>query len=278
MKVQQKTFLFSIDLEDVRENVKDGDKYIDRVAENTSLYLTWLRNHSAKCTFFVVGLIAERYPQLIQKIINDGHEIACHSYKHIPLTVLGKDNFAIDIDKNLEALYKAGASNITGFRAPTFSLTQDTRWAYDILASRGIRYSSSVLPAVNPLFGWPEFGNKPKKMSENIVELPMTVSKILPLTVPIGGGVYFRVLPKVLLYPKIRKLFSEGLPLLSYIHPYDTDTKQEYFRQEHMTNPFFNWLMYYNRKNLFYRLDDVMKMGCKIMTYNDYINQNEFSF
>lgn len=278
MATSSKVFLFSIDLEDVRENVVNGQQYVDRVVENTELYLNWLRKHSSKCTFFVVGLIAERYPQLIQNIINEGHEIACHSYNHTPVTKLGKEDFAKDVDKNLEALKKAGAKDIVGFRAPTFSLTQDAQWAYEVLADKGFQYSSSVLPAKSPLFGWEDFGGHARKMDSSIIELPMTVGKIYPLTIPVGGGVYFRVLPKILLYPKIKKALSSGNPLLSYIHPYDADTRQEYFMHEHMNNRFFNWLMYYNRKNLFKRLDDVMKMGCKIMTYKEYISQHEFSF
>jgi polysaccharide deacetylase family protein (PEP-CTERM system associated) len=278
MTTQQGVFLFSVDLEDVRENVVNGQQYVDRVVENTELYFKWLDKHNSKCTFFVVGLIAERYPQLIQKIIDKGHEIACHSYNHTPVTRLGKDGFAKDLDKNLEALHKAGAKDITGFRAPTFSLTQDTQWAYEVLTSKGFTYSSSVLPAKSPLFGWEGFGSHARKMNDTVVELPMTLGRIPPLTIPIGGGVYFRVLPKMFLYPKIKKALNSGSPLLSYIHPYDADTKQEYFTHEHMTNPFFNWLMYYNRKNLFNRLDDVMKMGCKIMTYKEYINQDGVSF
>jgi polysaccharide deacetylase family protein (PEP-CTERM system associated) len=273
------TFLFSIDLEDVRDNVVNGHTYRDRVAENTSLFLNWLKKYNSHATFFVVGKIAERYPDLIKKIVSDGHEIACHSYCHYTVNTFNSITFGDDLDKNLDALHKAGADDITGFRAPIFSLTEESSsWAYDVLKNKGFTYSSSVLPAKSPLFGWEGFGSKPRKMDNGIIEIPMTVEKIYPLTIPVAGGVYFRVIPKILLYPKIRKVWKRNDPLLSYLHPYDADTQQEKFMHASINNKVLNWLMYYNRKNLFNRLDDVMNMGCKIVTYKEYIRENGFSF
>ena len=271
-------FLFSIDLEDVRSNVKDGHKFVDRVKENTFLFLNWMNERNVKCTFFVVGKIAESYPDLIKTIIDHGHEIACHSYSHQSIINLGIDNFKLDLTKNIDALEKAGASNIIGYRAPTFSLTQEVNWVYKILDEHGIKYSSSVLPAKSPLFGWESFGTE-IKIVDNIIEMPISVDKFGPMTIPIAGGVYLRVLPKALLFRKIKnnlKIINQ--PLLSYIHPYDLDTKQEYFMHEHMTNVFYNFLMYYNRKNLLKRLDKILDLGYTIVPYKEYLKKNHDKF
>ncbi len=266
------TFLFSVDLEDARENVHEGHKYRDRVEETTGLYLDWLKKNNSICTFFTVGKIAEKYPGLIKKIIHHGHEIACHTYDHTPLDKLGKEGFKIDLEKAMTAYKNAGVEKVTGFRAPIFSLTEKTPWAYEVLAQFGFTYSSSVLPAKNPLYGWKEFGKGQKVMNDKILEIPMTVGDFAHLTLPIAGGIYFRVLPKLFLYKAIKKNIKHGHPLLSYFHPYDADVEQErYMHAGINSNKFYNRLMYYNRKNLFGRLDDLMKMNLHITRYDDYV-------
>lgn len=264
-------FLFSVDLEDVREHVVNGDRYKPRVEENTSRFLGWLSKHNSHCTFFTVGKLAETYPELIREIVKQGHEIACHSYDHTPLDQLGKDNFKKDLDKNISALMKAGAPDIKGFRAPVFSLTERTSWAYDAMKELGLTYSSSVLPAKNPLYGWENFGQQPRKMEDGLIEIPMTLGRFGPLTVPLAGGVYFRALPRFLILRAIKNQFKKGHPVLSYFHPYDIDTEQEHFMHAGINNSrFYNWLMYYNRKNMFSRLESLMSMDVSIITYKKF--------
>lgn len=267
-------FLFSVDLEDVRENVKNGFQYADRVVENTKLYLNWLKQKQAHCTFFTVGTMGERYPDLIQEIIDNGHEVACHSYSHKTLNLFNPDGFKIDLEKNLEALYKAGAKNVKGFRAPVFSLTEKTAWAHQALDELGFTYSSSVLPADNPLFGWKEFGTKPKLVNRQIWEIPISLGKFGPLNFPAAGGVYFRVFPWFVLKQNIKQCFNSGAPLLSYFHPYDVDVKQEKFMHDGINNSkFYNYLMYYNRKNLFNRLNKLDSYRPEIITYSNYLEK-----
>ncbi len=265
-------FLFSIDLEDVRENVVNGSFYKDRVEENTQLYLTWLKQKNAHCTFFVVGKIAERYPDLIKQIMDEGHEIACHSYSHITLDKHSNETFKLDLEKNLNALTKAGAKNIIGFRAPVLSITEKTQWAHEVLIELGFKYSSSVLPAQNPLFGWKEFGTEPKLINNALWELPITLGKLGPLNFPTAGGIYFRVFPWLVLKNNIASCFKNNQPLLSYFHPYDIDTKQEHFMHNGINNStFYNYLMYYNRKNVFNRLNKLVSFDAKIITYSEYL-------
>lgn len=268
----KKIFLFSIDLEDVRDGVPNGEFFKERVIPNTLKYLEWLNTHNSKCTFFVLGTVAIKYPDLIKEIIHAGHEIACHTFNHIPLDKQTEDSFKEDIDKNINALIKCGAKNISGFRAPIFSLTQDTSWAYPILQNAGISYSSSVLPAKNPLYGWPDFGSSPKKITNKLIEIPITVNKFGPLTLPFAGGVYFRCLPFSFIKHSFQKAFNENNTVLSYFHPYDIDTEQEKFMHGGINNSkFYNFLMYYNRKNIIKRLDAILDLDLEIKTYAEYL-------
>ncbi len=271
-KPTKNTFLFSIDLEDVRLRMSDGLHFKPRVEELTEQYLRFLDKHKSKATFFTVGDIPEQYPSLVRSIISEGHEIACHSDKHISVSSQTKELFKNDLLQNLENLAKAGATDIVGYRAPVFSITEKTAWAFDILAELGFTYSSSVLPAKNPLFGWEAFGESPRIVSDKLLEIPLSVRGSRFLNVPFSGGVYFRVLPMPLIRKGFLEHFSKGLAVTSYFHPYDIDTEQESFMHPGINNSwFYNRLMYFNRKNMFERLEDIMNtFDCKIITYREY--------
>lgn len=264
-------FLFSVDLEDVRTMFDGGERYRPRVPEMTRRYLEFLRRHKAKCTFFIVGRTALENRSLIAEIISEGHEIACHTHLHRPLTELTPDSFREDLARNIQALSDCGGASIKGFRAPTFSLVKSTAWAYDILAAAGIEYSSSVLPARNPLFGWEQFGTVPRRMS-SVIELPMTLVKSPVLTAPFAGGVYFRALPWAVVGACFRRHNTPGNSVLSYFHPYDIDTGQERFMHPGIkNNRLFNALMYHNRMAVFPRLERVLALGYQIDTYASFV-------
>lgn len=272
MSETKNIFLFSVDLEDVREDVVNGNSYRDRVVDNTLNYLNWLKVDNSTCTFFTVGKVAEKYPDLIKQIVREGHEIACHSYSHTPLNLQTPESFKADLEKNIHALLKSGAETVKGFRAPVFSLTKNTAWAHEILAGCGITYSSSVLPANNPLYGWKEFGTEPKQVNKKLIELPITLNHFGPLNIPFAGGVYFRSLPFWFIKNSFKKQFEKNEPVLSYFHPYDLDADQEKFMHAGINNSkLYNFLMYYNRKNMISRLDKVLALDVKIMRYDDYI-------
>ena len=265
-------FLFSIDLEDVRLRMENGNKFQPRVELMVEKYLYFLNKYSSKATFFTVGDIPKNYPGLIKTIIDEGHEIACHSNKHIPVAEQTKVEFKSDLLQNLENLRNAGAIDIIGYRAPIYSITERSVWVFEVLTELGFKYSSSVLPAKNPLFGWEGFGEKPKKMNEKLWEIPVSISGAIFFNVPFSGGVYFRVLPMPLIKKKFGNHFSRGLAVTSYFHPYDIDAQQESFMHPGINNSlFYNKLMYYNRKNVFERLDTIMEtFNCKIITYKEY--------
>ncbi|EZH72933.1 hypothetical protein ATO12_18100 [Aquimarina atlantica] len=270
-------FLFSVDLEDVRLRVENGLSYKARVEALVDRYLEFLDSYDSTATFFTVGGIPKYYPSLIEKIVSQGHEIACHSSEHKAVVNQTKEEFKDDVSRNMESLYNAGAKEIKGYRAPTFSVTPKTLWVYEVLSELGITYSSSVLPAKNPLYGWESFGEHPKKMNSDIWEIPITLRKSSLFKVPFSGGVYFRFLPFYFVKKSFAFRFSNGSAVTSYFHPYDIDLDQERFMHPEINDsPIYNYLMYYNRKKVFSRLHKIMTtFKPKIITYKSYVSSLE---
>lgn len=278
--MKKSTYLFSIDLEDVRFGLDNGEQYEARVPKNTQRYLEWMDKYGFRCTFFIVGNIAATYPSLVKEIYDRGHEIACHTVSHIPLDKRTPKSFQKDLEENLDLLYKCGIPKeaIKGFRAPIFSLTEKTAWAYEVLKNLGFTYSSSVLPAKNPLYGWENFGQKHQIMNNGILEIPMSLEKFGPLNIPYAGGTYFRMLPHFLIKNKLKKQRKKETAILGYFHPYDIDTEQERFMMPGINNSkIYNWLMYYNRSQVFKRLDAMIASGFEIITYSEYIHKEQLS-
>jgi hypothetical protein len=135
----------------------------------------------------------------------------------------------------------------------------------------GINYSSSVLPAKNPLFGWPEFGSDARRVN-GVLEIPMTLTRVGPLRVPVGGGVYFRALPSRVIELVFAR--AQAAAITGYFHPYDIDTESERFMHADIHgNRFYHWLMYYNRDSVFAKLDRLVAAGHRIDTYANYAAQ-----
>ncbi len=265
--------LLSIDLEDVRDQIADGHARPERVPANTARYLAWFAENDVRATFFVVGDVARRYPELLREIAAAGHEIACHSDRHIQLNKQTPAQCAEDLRRNLDALDRAGIDRVTGYRAPTFSLTAASEWMYTTLAELGFEYSSSVLPAGNPLYGWPGFGEQPRRMAGAVWELPITLHPWPGLRVPLAGGVYFRVLPWFLIRLGVAVRARQNRPLLTYLHPYDLDEAQERFMHPDLNdNRWLNRLMYINRNKVLPRLQ-ALRHGHKAMTYSEYVRE-----
>ncbi len=266
-----KYYLLSIDLEDVRFRMDNGKYLPEKLVINVIEYLSFLEKHDAKVTFFTVGDIAVHYPDLIKEITKKGHEIACHSLNHGHIDNHTPESFYKDISECKELLLKAGAETVIGYRAPRFSLTSETQWAYGMLAKAGFTYSSSVLPAKNPIYGWENFGNAVKIM-DGIIEIPMS---IYPpgnrFSLPFGGGVYFRALPYCLIQYYFKKHFQEQNFCTGYFHPYDIDDEVEHFRFPEIKNALFHFLLYYNRRNTLKRLDKIVDNGYIFTTYADFI-------
>ena len=258
-------FLFSVDVEDPRLELPDGERHPARVPAMVELYLEFLRRHSAKGSFFVVGEVARRHPEMIRRIAGEGHELGCHSHSHVPLDRQGQSGFRDDLRRNLDALRDAGASEVKGYRAPCFSMTGETQWAYETLAELGFDYSSSVLPARSPLYGYPGFGTAPR-LIEGVVELPVTLLPFPLLTVPVGG-LYFRVLPRPILRRALLKRRMRGETVASYHHPYDLDTEQDFTHAGFRRWGLFDLLMRANRSGVLDRLEMAASLGFRLGPY-----------
>jgi polysaccharide deacetylase family protein (PEP-CTERM system associated) len=270
-------FLFSIDLEDVRTMIPGGMQYRDSVPRLVQMYMTFLDRHTMKCTFFIVGDIAKRYPNLVREIASEGHEIACHSSDHVPIPRQTRSEFRDDIARNIDELRAASRGNpIRGFRAPTVSMTPETSWAYEVLVEAGIEYSSSVLAASNPLFGWPGFLGETIRVEPGIWEIPISLTRLPMLDVPFASGVYLRVLPLSLQRMLYRRERRAGRPVVMYCHPFDLDTEQEHYCYPELTgHRFYNWLMYRGRASVLRRLDSLLNTGGEIVPYSDYVSRLE---
>ncbi len=268
-------YLFSVDLEDVRRLLPDGDRYAERVPANSERLLECLERHGARCTWYSTGDVARRYPELIRRIADAGHEIGCHTNEHIPLDRQSPDTLRDDLSRCLDAYHRAGVSRCRGFRAPMGSISERTRWAYEVLDELGFTYSSSVCPASHPLYGWPEFGTEAPKRVGPLWEIPMTLVRFAGLNLPFAGGVYFRVLP----YPVVRWLFARrtrsGYPVTGYSHPYDIDTEQERFMHPEIDGSrLYNWLLYYNRRGVLRNLERLFAAGYRVMRYDEFIEKH----
>lgn len=258
-------YLFSVDVEDPRLELPGGEKLPARVPALVESYLELLRRHDGKGTFFFVGEVARRHPDLVARIVAEGHEIGCHSDSHIPLDRLGQARFRDDVQRNLDALRTAGAGGIAGYRAPCFSITAGTGWAYEILARLGFAYSSSVLPARSPLYGHPAFGAGPR-LIEGVVELPVTLTPFRMLPVPIGG-LYFRVLPRPVLRRALAARLRRGEAVAGYHHPYDIDTEQSFTHSGFRRWSPFDLLMRANRGAVLPRLEMAASLGFHFAGY-----------
>lgn len=266
---KSRNLLLSIDLEDSRLNSLNGNQYPSRVEQNTLKFLDFLDQQNLKCTFFTVGNIFRNHPDLIKEVLKRKHELAWHSDEHQPVAEMTAESFYKDlcVGKNLSEKF---GFNLYGYRAPIFSVNNKTPWFHKQLSLAGFKYSSSVLPAKNPLYGWPEFGSDIKIIND-IIEVPMSLVRLKILNFPFGG-VYLRFFPSYL-FSFYLKYFSQSSYVNTYVHPYDFDFEQERYIHGGINNNFlFNHLMYFNRKKMYDRLLNLIR-GCgdNTSTYYDFI-------
>ena len=228
--------VFSIDLEYWWNNEYfNGYKFKkddNQIVESTKKLLDLLNESKVTATFFVLGSVAENHPELIEEIYDKGHEIASHGYSHKLIYELKKDEFELEIKKSIKIIYKILHEKPRGFRAPSFSINNDTKWAFDVLEKYKFNYDSSIFPIKTKLYGLPnaplEF-YRPSKHDLNIedpngkiLEFPLTVLNVLGKNIPIAGGFYLRTMP--LWFLKIGlKSVSKTRPLVIYIHPRELD-------------------------------------------------------
>ena len=227
----------SVDVEDwfqvgAFENVIDRgewDSIKTRVEDNVYRVIDLFAEADVSATFFTLGWVARRHPNMIRRIVDAGHEIASHGFDHARVFTFTRKEFAEDIRKAREIIEDCSGVRVTGYRAPSFSIDGRTPWAFAELAEQGYAYSSSVAPVVHDHYGWPEaprFAFKPLPWSD-MIELPVTTAMLGGRRVAAGGGGFFRVLPYGFSRWAIRQVNrADQRPAVFYFHPWEVDPAQ----------------------------------------------------
>jgi polysaccharide deacetylase family protein (PEP-CTERM system associated) len=207
----------------------DWDGLNHRVERNSDAVLALFDAANVKGTFFTLGWVAARYPALIRRIVDAGHEIASHGWDHRRVFTMTPDEFRADLVQARAAIEDAAGEKLSGYRAPSFSIDTRTPWAHAILAEQGYAYSSSVAPVVHDHYGWPEaprFAFAPLADS-GLIELPVTTARLGGRTIAAGGGGFFRLLPYRFSHWAIGQVNGdEGRPAIFYFHPWEIDPDQ----------------------------------------------------
>ncbi len=260
---------FTLDLEDLRPNAAAEIRY-PAVCRRV---LDFLAERNVHGTFFVVGTVAEAQPDLIREIAAAGHEIGLHGWRHVPLTELEPGEFRRETAKALAFVEDLAGAPVAGFRAPIFSLVPETAWATDVLAELGFVYSSSLLAAHNPLFGWPGAPTEPFCWPSGLAEFPVPLVTLGRFHVPYLGGTYLRLIPMPLIElarwwstgwhrernRTIGRRGREGKVPWSYIHTYDLDTAEPYWRVPEAGR--LSPLLWVNRRGALRKLDRLLGNG-----------------
>ncbi len=200
-----------------------------RVERNTDDVLALFDEAGVKGTFFTLGWVAERYPALMRRIAEAGHEIASHGYGHDRVYTFTPEQFAADIDRARKLIEDTSGAMVTGYRAPSFSIDQRTPWAHEILAEQGYTYSSSVAPVKHDHYGWadaPRFAFRPVAGSD-FLEIPVTTAMLGSKRLAAGGGGFFRLLPYAFSHWAIKQVNGQDArPAVIYFHPWEIDPGQ----------------------------------------------------
>ncbi len=204
------------------------DHYPSRVVANTQRILHLLAEHDAHATFFVLGWVADRYPDLVKEIAADGHEIATHGYWHELVYRQTPDEFAADLCRSLEVIGRAlKGLQPAGYRAPAFSITKQSLWALDILHEHHIAYDSSIFPLVaHDRYGINNANRFANQMHGGLWEFPVSTIRLGKQNWPVAGGGYFRLFPLPITRHAIRHLNGQGYPAVIYLHPWEFDPDQ----------------------------------------------------
>jgi len=213
---------------------EDWPRYESRVERNTNSLLSLLADKEVKATSFILGWIADRYPKLVRDIQKEGHEIACHGYAHRLIYQQSRDFFRDDIRRAKAILEDITGEKIIGYRAPSYSIIQDSLWALDILVEEGFEYDSSIFPIRHDRYGIPNGKRFPHAISgnndRNIIEFPLSTIRFCGTNFPLAGGGYFRLFPYWLTRWGLNRINkAEKQVFIFYLHPWEADPCQPRF-------------------------------------------------
>jgi polysaccharide deacetylase family protein (PEP-CTERM system associated) len=235
------------------------DKLPCRVERNTDQVLELFASHGVHATFFTLGWVAERYPELVRRIVAAGHELACHGYSHVRVTEQTPTEFEADVKRAKQLLEDISGTPVFGYRAASYSIGAKNLWALQILGDLGFRYSSSIYPVKHDLYGMPEaprFGFKPFETGI-LREFPVTTVRLGQRNFPCGGGGYFRLLPyEISRWAMTRVNSKDGQACIFYFHPWEIDPDQP--RQEGLSIK-TRFRHYLNLSRMEQRLDRLLR-------------------
>jgi polysaccharide deacetylase family protein (PEP-CTERM system associated) len=203
--------------------------YTSRVEVNTRRILESLAKLNVHATFFVLGWVAERFPALVREISAGGHELGCHSYWHRLIYKLEPAEFREDTWRAKSVIEQIAGQPVRGYRAPTYSVIDRSIWALEILTELGFTYDSSIFPIHHDRYGMPDAPRAPFRFqtpSGPMIEFPITTFRLAGHNLPVGGGGYLRLLPRMYTRLGLRRVQREGLPVVIYIHPWEIDPEQ----------------------------------------------------
>ena len=214
------------------ENIeqKDWDSHPLRVVSNTHKLLDMFDEAGQKATFFVLGWVAERQKDLVLEIANRGHEVASHGYSHQLIYNQSIDVFREETIRSKAILEDIIQQPILGYRAASYSITEKSKWALDIIAESGFIYDSSIFPVRHDRYGMPDTPEHPYRLEtpagHSIIEFPLSTAKVVNYRIPIAGGGYFRLYPYWLSKMGLRQINRQQKPFIFYLHPWEVDPEQ----------------------------------------------------
>lgn len=229
--------VFTIDVEDwfqvsafdAHVQRAQWDTLESRVVRNTERLLTMMADCGATGTFFTLGWVAERHPALVRSIADAGHEVASHGYWHQRIPTISEAVFRDDVRRARGVLEDASGQAVTGYRAPSFSLTDDVPWAARVLVEEGYTYDSSRFPIVRRGYGTASGDRRPHTLHTDagpLAEYPPATWLLAGQRVPVAGGGWFRQLPLGVIRRGLAAVLREGMPAVFYIHPWEIDPGQ----------------------------------------------------
>ncbi len=224
------TNAFTVDLEDwfhgVGIPISEWHRYENRLMKGYEPLMKLLSKYNVKATFFILGKVIEDYPNIINELITEGHEIGCHTYSHTELFYSNKETFESEIQKCIELIKPYGIT-YSGFRAPYFSIDHRTMWALDVLKKYNFKYDTSIFPGDSKRTGIEGYRKDIHHLSPyDLMEIPISTFKIFSMDFGLGGA-YFRILPYKLFSRKIKEI-NKTRPAIFYIHPWELDVKHPY--------------------------------------------------
>jgi len=233
------TNALTFDLEDWYQSTFDINAPIrDVVLDQTGIVLEILAEAGVSATFFALGLVAEKFPDLVKTIAKQGHEIATHGYRHQLIFTQTPSEFEADLQRSIALLEDLTGQKVVGHRAPDFSITAESLWALDILREQSILYDSSIFPIKHRRYGIKRFQREihyitpssreftsPLNSNNALIEFPLSTISLFGTNFPVCGGGYLRLMPYIVTRKAIKKLASEGMPAMVYMHPYEFDAQ-----------------------------------------------------